>query len=116
MHIANNLSRCRHVCRGRNSINEFSTPYVMHKEIHTSTIRMLTTVNPCVAVNDGVSDFGPKVHLRGVKAQYTQTWWLRPPPLSMNGLFAYPWVSMFFMFLCVYIPMAPIIVIHIYIL
>src|SRR3954470_13100866 len=31
MHIANNLSRCRHVCRGRNSIHEFSTLYAMHK-------------------------------------------------------------------------------------
>ena len=41
---------------------------------------MITTVNPRVVVNDGVCDFGPKVHLRGVKAQYTQTWWLRPPP------------------------------------
>src|SRR3954469_11668384 len=50
---------------------------------------MITTVNPCVAVNDGVSDFVPKVHLRGVKAPYTQTWWLRPPPFLMKGLIAY---------------------------
>src|ERR1041385_8151158 len=81
MHIATILSRCRHVCRGRHSINELSTLYVMHKWIHTSTIRVLTMVNPRVAVIDGVSVFGPKVHLRGVKALYTQTWWLRPPPL-----------------------------------
>src|SRR3954463_8100259 len=57
---------------------------------------MITTVNPCVAVNDGVSDFGPKVHLRGVKAQYTQTWWIQPPPFLMKGLIAYSWMPMFF--------------------
>src|SRR4051794_25015851 len=57
---------------------------------------MITTVNPCVAVNDGVSDFGPKVHLRGIKAQYTQTWWLRPPPFLIKGLLAYSWMPMLF--------------------
>ena len=47
---------------------------------------MLTTVRPCVAVNDGVCDLELKIHLRSVKAQYTQTWWLRPPPFHVKGL------------------------------
>ena len=63
---------------------------------------MLTTVNPCVAVNDGVSDFGPKVHLRGVKAQYTRTWRLRPPPFPMKGLLAYAWVPMLLIFVSLF--------------
>src|SRR3954464_6437543 len=63
---------------------------------------MITTVNSCVAVNDGVSDFGPKVHLRGVKAQYTRIWWLRPPSFLMKGLIAYSWVPMFLLLMSLY--------------
>ena len=63
---------------------------------------MFTTVKPCVAVNDGVCDFGPKVHLRGVKAHYTQTWWLRPPPFLIKGLLAYSWMPMISMLVSLY--------------
>src|SRR4051812_13895873 len=90
MHIANNLSRCRHVCRGRNSINEFSTLYVIHKWIHTSIICMLTTVRPCVAVNNGVVTLEPRYIFAVSKHNILKHGGLgHRLSFSLEGLFSY---------------------------